>query len=96
MGDIWVLKGSRQVLQNVHTEDRCAGVYCTIHNPAPGPWNDWPMKFLSGIVMVRICPHDVPHPVVEDILTGRAYAMHDCDGCPCSIKYIDRDEVADD
>jgi hypothetical protein len=95
MGELWVLKGSRQVLENVHPQGECAGEYCTIHNPAPGPWDDWPMKFLYGVVMARICSHNVPHPAVEDILTGRAYASHDCCGCPCGIGSI-REEATDE
>lgn len=82
MGDLWVLKGSNQILEGVHTQAQCAGQWCTIHNPLPGPWADWPMKMtLDG--MIRICPHGYRHNAVEDILLGITWGIHTCDGCPC-------------
>ena len=94
-GDIWVLKGSGQVLENVHREGECAGHFCTIHNPAPGPWADWPMKYIANIVMARMCPHGFGHPSVEDIMNRSAYADHYCDGCPCGIEHVDWGNDAD-
>jgi len=82
-GDLWVLKGSGQVLENVHQPGQCAGYWCTIHRPMPGPWRDWPMRFIANVVMVRTCPHGIAHPAVEDVINLLAYSDHDCDGCDC-------------
>lgn len=87
-GDLWVLKGSGQVLENVHPEGQCVGVFCAIHNPAPGPWDDWDMVF-SYQGMFRICEHGVRHNAVEDILVGLSWGFHGCDGCPCGVEHID-------
>lgn len=85
-GEVWVLKGSGQVLINVHKQGECVGHWCTIHRPLPGLWQDWPMRFVSDIVMVRTCPHGVAHPAIEDVINLLAYPDHDCDGCPCGIE----------
>lgn len=82
MGDIWALKGSNQILENVHPEGTCYGEWCTIHRPMPGPWADWPMRMARG-QMLRMCPHGKPHPAIEDILAGLTWGIHKCDGCPC-------------
>lgn len=88
-GDVWVLKGSGQILENVHTRDRCAGHFCTIHNPAPGPWDDWEMRFVANMFMCRICPCGIAHPAVEDLINGLAYDLHSCCGtCRCSVGFI--------
>lgn len=81
---MWVLKGSNEVIYNVHREGRCLGYWCTIHNPMPGPWADWPMRFIGNAVMVRICPHGFAHPCVEDVINLLVYSDHDhyCD-CEC-------------
>lgn len=84
-GDIWALKGSGQVLVNVHREGRCLGYWCTIHNPMPGPWEQWPMEFVGDVVMVRRCPHGKAHPAIEDVFNFLTYGDHDCDGCECGM-----------
>lgn len=92
-GDVWVLTGSRQVLVNVHQQGQCVGFWCTIHRPMPGPWENWPMRFVGNLVMVRICPHEVAHPAVEDVINFLTYPDHDCDGCECGYEvYLKRAE----
>lgn len=91
-GDVWVLKGSGQILENVHTEGQCAGHFCTIHHPAPGPWDDWEMRLIGNRVMCRICPCGVAHPAVEDIINGLTHGLHSCCGvCQCGVSFIDWD-----
>ena len=85
--DILALKGSGQILENVHKEDECAGGWCTIHNLMPGPWQDWPMRYVAGVVMVRTCPHGVAHPAIEDVVNLRTHGVtHTCDGCDCGVE----------
>lgn len=92
-GDLWVLKGSGQVLSNVHTASRCAGRWCTIHNPMPGPWADWPMVFRDDRgYMERQCPHGIGHPAREDVINGFARGVHGCDGCCQRMKEKKTDE----
>lgn len=83
-GDIWVLRGSGEVLYNVHREGQCVGFWCTIHNPMPGPWANWPMTFgYDG--MFRVCPHGFRHNAVEDMINGFTWGIHECDGCDCGF-----------
>ncbi len=88
-GDIVALKGSGQILENVHPASRCYGFWCTIHQPMPGPWENWPMRFIANVVMVRICPCGYAHPCLEDILNGLMYADHDhyCN-CECGMGVV--------
>lgn len=86
-GDIWALKGSGIILENVHPESACLGFWCTIHNPAPGPWDDWDMVFtIRG--MFRVCEHGYRHDAVEDVINGLSWGIHECDGCPCTPGFI--------
>jgi hypothetical protein len=87
-GDIWVLKGTRQIIENVHTQDKCIGQWCTIHNPVPGPWQDWEMALVQR-GMFRFCPdHNIPHPAIEDVINGFTMGVHLCCGCPCYVAGI--------
>lgn len=95
MGDVWALKGSGQILENVHPLQQCLVFWCTIHNPAPGPWDDWEMVFgYQG--MLRVCEHGYRHSAVEDIINGASWGIHECDGCPCGLDAIRWDEVEGD
>ncbi|MET0416082.1 MAG: hypothetical protein ABW022_08685 [Actinoplanes sp.] len=78
-----------------HPRRRCAGTHCSLHNPMPGPWSSWPLKWHPGSqIMERVCPHGTPHPAVEQFAywqaTDQTYKMiHKCDGCPCDLTTID-------
>lgn len=78
-------------LENVHREQDCSGRFCVIHRPAPGPWSNWTMHWREDWrLMVRICPHDVHHIAIEEILRLPLLGMsgHEhpagCD-CPCDF-----------
>lgn len=85
------IDGTGQKLFKVHSEDRCVGSFCVIHNPCPGPWSNWithwrgdgPMDIWHGFE--RICPHGKGHPAVEEIMRGNFQeGGHACCVCPCS------------
>ena len=82
--------GVGQELQDVHPKGICTG-WCVIHNPVPGPWQQWPTVWRGdgpGDIwrgFERQCPHGVGHPAVEEILRGRHDGSHGCceHQCPC-------------
>lgn len=88
--------GTGQVIINVHQPYQCHGPWCVIHNPAPGPWSDWPTHWvenspysLTNGWMGRVCAHGVIHPCVEDNVPTALIPHHaDCDGCPCGPEHI--------
>lgn len=41
MGGLTYITGTGQIITNVHAPDKCEEPWCVIHNPVPGPWNDW-------------------------------------------------------
>lgn len=92
----WYVTGTGQVIVKVHEPYQCHGPWCVIHNPAPGPWSDWPTHWTEGRDgdtihgwMGRICPHGVIHPCVEDnVPTALLPHLPDCDGCPCGPEHI--------
>lgn len=82
-------KGER--LYNVHTPDKCEGQFCVIHNPVPGPWDKWDTDWRDDWrLMTRICPHNVSHVAMEEMLRMPLLGMisHEhpggCD-CACDI-----------
>lgn len=90
--------GTGQPIFGIHAKEECWGVWCVIHNPAPGPWLTWPTHWIAadpnlnvGIngVMTRICAHGYAHPCAEDVLyQGGTMPYHGCDGCPCGPEHI--------
>lgn len=93
--------GTGQVIVHVHEPYQCHGPWCVIHNPAPGPWNDWPTTWVEHTHprsmingwMGRVCPHGIPHPCVEDNVPYVVAPHHlDCDGCPCGPEHIGSSE----
>lgn len=73
-----------------HHSDKCAGQYCSIHNPSnhklktsPTVWND------ETKILERTCTHNIQHPDYDDVtynvsIAGKeegSYSKHDCDGC---------------
>ncbi len=72
-------------LLQTHPATRCAGQFCSIHNPSDHPLNTRPLNW-RGWVMERTCPHGFGHPDPDDTAwrrrTGRPVrSAHDCDGC---------------
>jgi hypothetical protein len=66
------------VLRNVHSEERCAGEVCVMHNPSDHHMRDWPYNWRDDRgLMERICPHGVGHPDPD----VRGDLTHGCDGC---------------
>lgn len=88
--NIAVLVGG-QVLTGVHTEERCAGDTCAIHNVTEHPLSEWPQHYdASEGLIYRHCPHGEPHPDPDEApyraIAGRS-DRHRCDGC-CSEQYM--------
>jgi len=90
MKDIVALRNG-PILVNVHTQDRCAGQHCCIHNPSPHHMVTWrPRWDRVEKRMWRECPHGHVHPDPDDLAFLRKafgldaaslYAIHGCDGC---------------
>lgn len=90
------ITGTGQELVAVHSAESCIATWCVVHNPAPGPWIQWPTWWPSPDMGVRMffrkCPHELMHPAVEDMILNGWDARHeDCDGCPCF--HLDCDEI---
>lgn len=57
-----ILEGG-QKLRNVHSEDKCAGRSCPIHNMSDHHMRKFPQNFRwDNGLMERICEHGVGHP----------------------------------
>lgn len=72
-----------QVLIGVHSPDKCAGEYCTIHNFSDHHMVEWPQNWRPGFsraYMERICPHGIGHPDPDEI-NFEDFQLHACDGC---------------
>lgn len=69
-----------QKLFNVHAPSKCAGEFCTIHNPSDHHMRDWAQNWRGDRgLMERLCPdHGIGHPDPDDPNPDR---MHGCDGC---------------
>lgn len=69
---------SGQILTNVHSEDKCKGEFCTIHNPSDHCMKHWPQSLNEDTrMMERLCMHMIGHPDPDEIQK----ASHGCDGC---------------
>lgn len=80
-------------LINVHSEDRCIGEYCTIHNPSDHHMKDWDVTLRSSGLIERLCPDNgVGHPDPDSWPAMNklwqecygdegAFQVHGCDGC---------------
>lgn len=77
------------ILTNVHSQSKCAGRPCVLHNPSDHHMRTWPTHFRADKgQMERTCPHGIGHPDPDDIAwhesEGRDWmGIHGCDGC-CS------------
>lgn len=86
-----VLMTDGTVLTNVHTEDRCAGKHCVVHNPSNHHMATWPHRWNNMLGnMWRECVHHFEHPDPDDLQFLRwlcgfddaaDLAIHPCDGC---------------
>ena len=74
-------------LRGVHSEDRCRGEVCVIHNPTEHHMRTWPLHWRQDRgIFERICEHGVGHPDPDHYphwdATGRlAESRHGCDRC---------------
>jgi hypothetical protein len=90
----WYQTGTGQTV-SVHTEDKCEGEHCCIHNPSDHHMKDWPTLWRDDRkLMERICEHGVGHPDPDDLAfkermfgkkVAETEAIHGCDGC-CNPK----------
>lgn len=84
-----VLPGrSGTILVNVHSEDRCRGRVCVVHNPTVHHMSSWKQLWRDDRkIFERICPqHGIGHPDSDQFEywdeTGQEYqAVHGCCGC---------------
>lgn len=87
-------------LHKVHAEDKCDGEFCVIHRPAPGPWSKWDTHWHEKWrLMVRICPHDVSHVAIEEMLRLPVLGMiaHEHpEGCDCACDFSRCAPITDD
>lgn len=83
-----------QVAVRTHTEEKCEGEWCCIHNPSDHPLRDAPMviRMDKQALVERTCEHGIGHPDPDSLAyfireTGDAarydLGIHGCDGC-CS------------
>ncbi len=91
------LTGTNQVV-SVHTENKCAGEHCCIHNPSNHHMKDWPTNWRQDLgIMERMCEHGIGHPDPDALAFVRktnpklaeALGIHGCDGCCCPPKEED-------
>lgn len=87
-------------VMQTHRRARCAGDFCSVHNPSDHPLKDAPRNWRGDRgLMERVCPHGIGHPDPDDLaykrrtMTAdayerRAYGVHGCDGC-CRRKVFD-------
>lgn len=78
-------------LHHVHDAGNCEGPFCVVHKPAPGPWSSWDVHWREDWrLMVRICPHDVHHVAIEEMLRMPLLGLiaHDHpEGCDCACDF---------
>lgn len=80
--------GTGQALHPIHRAGSCVG-FCVIHSPITGPWDQWPTHWREDEhIMMRLCPHGIGHPCIEDVLRGGDDA-HTCDGCECGPRLVE-------
>lgn len=73
--------GNGEVLINVHSDEKCAGGPCVIHNPSDHGMRDFPLHWRSDRgIMERLCPHGIGHPDPDQQLRV-GEGVHGCDGC---------------
>ena len=79
--------GTGQVIENIHSHQKCAGGPCVIHNPSDHHMREWPTNWRDDRgFMERICPHGIGHPDPDD---PNADPVHGCDGC-CNPRTEDK------
>lgn len=79
-----------QTLVNVHPPDKCAGEFCTIHNPSDHHMKDWPQNWRQDRgIMERLCECGIGHPDLDDptIIKFKYESIHGCCGhCAYDLK----------
>lgn len=76
-----------------HSESRCVGDFCCVHNPSDHPLRHAQLNWRADrYLMERICTHGIGHPDPDDLAYKRrqmssdeynnyAFGVHGCDGC---------------
>lgn len=77
----------KAVLTKTHSDKKCKGEPCVIHNPTEHHMRSWPLNWRSDRkLMERVCSHGIGHPDPDDLTwhlkEGRNWqSVHGCDGC---------------
>lgn len=98
-------------VMRTHPRSRCAGDFCSVHNPSDHPLKDAPRNWRSDRgLMERVCEHGIGHPDPDDLAfkrrtmdprdyTNHAYGVHGCDTCCMKVAhpdmYIDGEVVSE-
>lgn len=80
--DILSMRGN--LLLRTHTENRCQGQVCCVHNPTDHHMVSWEQEWSPRQeMMYRICDHEMIHPDPDDLQVRNLMGMvsHPCDGC---------------
>ena len=60
----------------MHKPNKCAGHYCSIHNPSNHHMKDWPLVWRRDTLMMeRTCPHGVGHPDPDHLAFAKVHAV---------------------
>ena len=71
-------KSNRRLL--THSQVRCEGTHCPVHNPSNHHMKDWPQNYRDDLGCTeRVCEHGIGHPDPDDIMWEST--VHGCDGC---------------
>lgn len=82
-----VMLAGGELLAHVHSEDKCNGRRCPIHNLTDHSMRAFPQHFrLDNGLMERTCPHGIGHPDPDALPYFeerglRGFDIHGCDGC---------------
>lgn len=71
-------------LIKVHSEEKCVGLNCSIHNPSDHKMIGLPMKWSWGKKQImRVCEHDNKHPDPDDKAHRESLGETSDHVCPC-------------
>lgn len=84
---------------STHEAGACDVTPCPFHSPSVWPLVLAELKWVAGVGLVRICPHEIEHPDVDDLmaqvdvnpmLVKTIQTAHDriCDGCCVGIEPV--------
>lgn len=78
------LEHTTSYFSKMHSVDKCAGEFCTIHNRSDHSMRSFPQRWRGDRgIMERICTHGIGHPDPDDwrLNLGADSGTHGCDGC---------------